>query len=122
MGVSVENLQKLEQQQIIWLACVRPDGRPHLTPVWFIFYDEMFYIATDPKNVKVRNLKLNPRAALALEDGVHPLICEATGRQIGPAWDEEIVKRFKQKYDWDLTTEEKYHDLWEFIPKKWLSW
>jgi F420H(2)-dependent biliverdin reductase len=122
MQVSEENLQKLEQKQIIWLACVRPDGRPHLTPVWFVFYRGKFYIATDPKNIKVRNLKNNPHAVLALEDGLHPVICETTGSQISPPWEVAIVDLFKQKYQWDLTTEKQYHDLWGFTPVKWLAW
>lgn len=122
MGVSEANLKRLEQQQIIWLACVRPDGRPHLTPIWFVFHEDKIYISTDPNNVKVRNLKNNPHAALALEDGRHPIICEAKGRQLDPPYKAAIVTLFKIKYDWDITTEAQYSQLWEFAPTKWLSW
>jgi F420H(2)-dependent biliverdin reductase len=117
-----ENLLKLQEEKNIWLACVRPDGRPHLTPVWFVFYIGKIYISTDPNNIKVRNLKNNPHAALALEDGVHPVICETKGRQMEPPHDQAVVDLFKKKYDWDITTETQYNQLWEFTPLKWLSW
>jgi F420H(2)-dependent biliverdin reductase len=117
-----ESLKKLEQQQIIWIASVRPDGRPHMSPVWFIYYEGKIYVSTDPKSVKVRNLLGNPHAVLALEDGLHPVICEATARRLPPPWDEEILKIFREIYDWDITTESQYNDLWEFTPVKWLTW
>jgi hypothetical protein len=70
----------------------------------------------------VRNLENNPNAALALENGLNPVIYEATGRRLIPPWDETILEYFKQKYEWDLTTEMQYKDLWEFRPTKWLAW
>ena len=27
--------QRLATEPILWLATTRPDGRPHLVPVWF---------------------------------------------------------------------------------------
>jgi hypothetical protein len=29
-----------------WLATVRPDGRPHVMPVWAIWVDDAFYFVT----------------------------------------------------------------------------
>ena len=37
--------QRLRDEPIIWLSSVRPDGRPHLVPVWlryFIFFCTSF--------------------------------------------------------------------------------
>jgi len=28
-------LRFLEQEAVVWLATVRPDGSPHLVPTWF---------------------------------------------------------------------------------------
>ena len=33
------DLQRLETEAIIWLATVRSDGRPHLTPIWFVWQE-----------------------------------------------------------------------------------
>jgi len=32
--------QRLQSDANLWLATVRPDGRPHLAPVWFVFHAE----------------------------------------------------------------------------------
>src|SRR5256885_2571611 len=31
---------RLRHEPIIWLSSVRPDGRPHLVPVWFLWRSE----------------------------------------------------------------------------------
>jgi hypothetical protein len=67
---------KLETEKNIWVASVRPDGRPHLAPVWFAWHAGKLYICTGPGSVKARNISQNPRVALALEGGSHPVICE----------------------------------------------
>ena len=36
--------QKLETERNIWLASVRPDGRPHLVPLWFVWCHGKVYI------------------------------------------------------------------------------
>jgi PPOX class probable F420-dependent enzyme len=114
--------QKLETQQNIWIASVRHDGRPHLVPIWFVWFQGKIFIATDPKSVKVRNLQQNPRVAMALEDGAKPVICEGTARPVGKPWSDGMVAAFWAKYEWDLHKETQYHDVWEITPEKWLSW
>ena len=32
--------QRLRTDQIAWLGTVRPDGRPHLVPIWFLWDGE----------------------------------------------------------------------------------
>ncbi len=56
-----EVIAKLESQQNIWFSSMRPDGRPHLAPVWFVWHAGKIYIGTDPKSVKSRNIRRNPR-------------------------------------------------------------
>ena len=117
-----EMIARLEQQQNIWFATVRPDSRPHLAPVWFVWHVGKIYIGTDPKSVKVRNLKHNSHVTLALEDGLHPVICEGQAVEIPPPWTPDLLEAFFKKYEWDLTKEEQYHNVWEISPRKWLSW
>lgn len=120
--LSQEALEKLHKQQVIWFGSVRPDGRPHLAPVWFAWLSGRIFVSTDPKSVKVRNIRDNPRVSLALEDGVHPVICEGTARFIPEPWTEEIRAAFLAKYEWDLTTETQYNQVIEVTPTKWLVW
>jgi F420H(2)-dependent biliverdin reductase len=117
-----EKLEALETQKNIWFGCVRADGRPHLTPIWFVWHGGRVYIGIDPKSVKSRSLQSNPQVALALEDGSHPLICEGKARTIFPPFDESLLAAFMQKYEWDLTTEKQFHQVVEVTPEKWLSW
>ncbi|WBB66098.1 pyridoxamine 5'-phosphate oxidase family protein [Micromonospora sp. WMMD812] len=34
-----EVLARLDRERGVWLCTLRPDGSPHLTPVWFLFHD-----------------------------------------------------------------------------------
>lgn len=117
-----ESRQKLELNKNIWVATVRPDGRPHLTPVWFIYYSNKIYISIDPKSIKYQNLRNNPNIALALEDGVHPLISEGQARIMDKPYAQDILAFFQHKYDWDILKEEVYHQLIEITPTRWLNW
>ena len=40
--------QRLREEPIIWLTTVRPDGRPHTVPVWFLWDGETFLIFSQP--------------------------------------------------------------------------
>jgi len=114
--------QKLETERNIWLASVRPDGRPHLVPIWFAWRKDKLYICTEPSSVKGRNLRQNPCVALALENGAEPLICEGQAAPVPVPWPADVIALFRQKYDWDISTEEQYTELFEVTPEKWLAW
>ncbi len=58
----------LETEPVIWLSTIRIDGAPHLVPTWFIWDGEAITIVSKPGAVKVRNLRADPRAMLALGD------------------------------------------------------
>src|SRR6266699_497224 len=59
--------ERLRREPIIWLSTVRPDGRPHIVPVWFLWDGAAILIFSQPNNQKIRNLRHNPNVALALE-------------------------------------------------------
>ncbi len=61
--------ERLRDDLIVWLATVRPDGRPHLVPVWFLWDGETILIFSQP-NQKMRNLRANPNVALSLDGTV----------------------------------------------------
>lgn len=119
---SQEALDKLQSEKVIWFGSVRPDGRPHLVPIWFVWTGGRIYVSTEPKSVKSGNIRANPRVTLALEDGTHPLICEGTARLVAAPWSEEIKAAFFQKYEWDLDKETQYNQVIEVVPEKWLAW
>jgi PPOX class probable F420-dependent enzyme len=119
---SEKDIQRLQTQQVIWLASVRPDGRPHLVPIWFVWLGDKIYLGTDPASVKVRNLRANPAVSLALEDGVTPLICEGSAALLEEPIPDGVLAAFMAKYEWDVKADPQYHLLVEITPRKWLSW
>jgi len=56
----------LESEPVVWLSTVRPDGTPHIVPIWFSWDGASLLIASKPHAKKVANLRANPRVMLAL--------------------------------------------------------
>jgi PPOX class probable F420-dependent enzyme len=54
------------------LATVRPDGRPHVVPVWFAVEGRDLVFTTWHTSVKARNLVADPRASLVVDDQTPP--------------------------------------------------
>lgn len=51
------------------VATLQPDGMPQLTPNWYWWDGERFWISTLDWTVKVRNLKRDPRITLCIDSG-----------------------------------------------------
>lgn len=113
---------RLETEHIIWLASVRPDGRPHLVPLWFVWHADRLYVCVAPDSVKGRNVQHNPHVALALEDGSSAVICEGTAVSLAPPWPAAVIDRFQHKYGWNIAADRQYTQLIEVHPHKWLVW
>ncbi len=54
----------LEKAGVFWLSTVRPDGRPHVTPLVAVWVDGSLYFCTGPDEVKAKNLARNARCIL----------------------------------------------------------
>jgi PPOX class probable F420-dependent enzyme len=116
-----EALRKIAEGRNIWIATVRPGGRPHLVPVWFVWVSDCFYIAVDPDSVKARNLQMNPHVAVALEDGSQPVICEGVATVL-PSAPGPAAEAFRAKYDWTVERDDEYSAIIRIVPSKWLVW
>jgi PPOX class probable F420-dependent enzyme len=109
--------KRLQTDQNLWLATVRPDGSPHLAPIWFVWVAGKIYLCTGADSVKVRNLKQNPRVSIALEDGNKPIVIEGHAQPLEQA-ETAVAKAFQHKYDWDITTDDTYTQVIEIEPKR----
>ena len=105
-----------------WLASVRPNGKPHLIPIWFVWHADKFYICTQGESVKLKNICNNAHVSVSLEDGNKPIIAEGTATLSANPHPGAVAALFKQKYDWDINTDPGYTTLIEITPKKWLKW
>ncbi len=101
-AVSVERL--LESRNL-WFATTRPDGRPHLAPVWFVYVDDRIWIGTGLGSVRVRNLRSNRAASACLEDGDAPVAAEGTVLIHELERPAPVVAAFGAKYQWDITVD-----------------
>jgi len=72
------------------VATTRPDKRPHLTAVWGIWWDEVFYFSTGRLARKSRNLAQNPGCVVSTESAAEAVIVEGVASIIS---NPEILRR-----------------------------
>jgi nitroimidazol reductase NimA-like FMN-containing flavoprotein (pyridoxamine 5'-phosphate oxidase superfamily) len=61
----------LAAAELSWITTLRPDGRPHVTPLITVMLEDTVYFCTGPEEQKGRNLAGNP--ALVLTTGTNTL-------------------------------------------------
>ncbi|GLU45731.1 pyridoxamine 5'-phosphate oxidase family protein [Nocardiopsis ansamitocini] len=54
----------LESAEVFWLSTVRPDGRPHVTPLLAVWLADALYFCTGAEERKAQNLARNPHCIL----------------------------------------------------------
>ncbi|WP_329205399.1 pyridoxamine 5'-phosphate oxidase family protein [Streptomyces sp. NBC_01696] len=59
-----EAVALLESAELYWLSTVRPDGRPHVTPLIGVWSQGALHFCTGPSERKARNLAANPEVVL----------------------------------------------------------
>lgn len=62
----------LDRARTASLATVRPDGRPHVAPVWFDLDGDVLIFTTGEGTVKARNMLREPRVSLCVDDEEPP--------------------------------------------------
>lgn len=102
----------MTEAEIFWLSTVRPDGRPHVTPLLAIWADDALYFCTGPDERKAKNLEANPHCALTTStaggNDLHAgldVVVEGDAVQVG---DESVLRRLAELYV------EKYGSDWRF--------
>jgi|SRR5271165_1185863 len=70
----------LAEPRNVVVAGTRQDGRPHLSPNWFYWDGERFYISTTRSRVKYAIFRRDPRAQLLVDDstGFRAVLVPAT--------------------------------------------
>ena len=59
-----ETRRALEDAALFWIATVRADGRPHVTPLIAVWLDDVIYFATGSGEQKAVNLRTNQNVIL----------------------------------------------------------
>lgn len=60
----------IKSQKILRLATIDAQGNPHLVPVWYDYINGKFYIGTNTRTMKARNIKKNPRVSFCIDVGI----------------------------------------------------
>jgi PPOX class probable F420-dependent enzyme len=60
----------LAEPRNLIVAGIRRDGRPHLSPNWFYWDGQRFYVSTTRDRVKYAIFRRDPRAQLLIDDPV----------------------------------------------------
>jgi len=60
----------LKTQKVLRLATIDQKGTPHIVPVWYLYSSKKFYIGTNTRTEKVKNLKKNKHVSLCVDKGI----------------------------------------------------
>jgi general stress protein 26 len=104
-----EAASRLAGAEVFWLTTVRPDGRPHVTPLITVWSEGALHFCTGPEERKARNLEENQEVVLttgtaSLADGFD-LVVEGTAVRVT---EETRLQALTRAYV------EKYGDDWRF--------
>lgn len=114
---------RLGREMAIWIVTVRSDGRPHMTPVWYVWLNERIYFATGTDTQKFTNLRTNQAVALALPDTDSVLILEGEAHAADRKTTDKLGEYFFNKYEWDFRYDEDADwRLVEITPHRILAW
>lgn len=125
MALNKKEIEKLlEKEEIAYIATARPDGTPHVAPIWFVVHKGKIYFETDITTVKYKNIKRRNKVAICF-GGKETYIVEGSVKEYKE--DElgfPIRKLYWDKYgkDMDNSFINEKTLLFEVVPDKELSW
>ena len=104
-----EARRHLEDAEVFWITTVRPDSRPHVTPLIAVLSEDALYFCTGPTERKARNLEHNIHCILttgsnALGEGLD-VVVEGDAVHVT---DDAKLRRIADLY------ESKYGEDWRF--------
>jgi PPOX class probable F420-dependent enzyme len=91
----------LAEPHVAQLVTVRPDGRPHMAPVWFMTEGRRALVMAGANAVKVRNIRRNPAVALSIATDQRPykyVVLEGEGLVTDRDLP-QVVQRICARYD-----------------------
>ncbi|MFH8565269.1 pyridoxamine 5'-phosphate oxidase family protein [Streptomyces sp. NPDC017988] len=104
-----EAVTRLAAAELFWISTVRPDGRPHVTPLPAVWLEGALHFATGPEERKARNVAANPQTVLTtgtnLWNSGCDLVVEGTAVRVT---DERALRRLAAAW------EEKYGSFWHY--------
>jgi len=112
-------LEQITAAETLWISTVRPDGRPHVTPLIAVWHDDAIWFATGPDERKALNLARNRSVVLTtgqsdLVTGALDIVLEGVAEQVtDDAELEPVAAAFAAKYGrgtWDYSVRDGAFD------------
>lgn len=108
-----EAVRELAAAELSWLSTVRPDGRPHVTPLLTVWQADALHFCTGAEERKARNLAANPQVVLttgtnALKGGLDLVVEGRAVRVREPDRLQGLAEAWERKYgpDWHFDVED----------------
>ena len=91
--------ERMLEARNYWISSTRPDGRPHVAPVWGVWVEGTLYFGTGRHSRKGRNLAANPAVVVHLESGDDVVIIEGVVEEVADRASLAAVdKAYQAKY------------------------
>jgi hypothetical protein len=96
--------QVLETAELFWACTVRPDGRPHVTPVVAVWAEDTVWFSTGTVEVKFANLRANPYVVMVAggnrwDQGLDVVVEGSAVQVTDDAVLARVAPRFAAKWD-----------------------
>jgi PPOX class probable F420-dependent enzyme len=109
---SIDRLEMfLAEPRNVVLAGIRQDGRPHLTPNWFYWDGQRFYVSTTRDRAKYMIFRRDPRAQLLIDDstGFRAVLIPATVEiREDIAAELPRFRAIRQKHGWAVPDDDEH--------------
>ncbi len=88
--------ERLSEAMHYWIGTCRPDGRPHVSPIWAVWLDGCVFFDGSPETRRGKNITRNPNITVNLESGSDVVILEGIAEDVTP--DLDLRRRLSQAY------------------------
>ncbi len=124
----------IKTQKVLRLATIDQKGTLHIVPVWYLYSAKKFYIGTNTRTEKAKNLKKNKHVSLCVDIGIrspniYGILAKGTARLIlDKNKVSKLAKRILLRYFRSLenkSAKELFDDtdcIIEITPKKFSVW
>jgi hypothetical protein len=101
-----------EAQATYWLATVRPNGAPHVMPVLAVWVDGGLFFCAGPGTRKAKNLVLDARCVITVEEEPLDLVLEGRAVKVRDAATVgRVADAYAKVYGWRVAVRDgAFHD------------
>jgi hypothetical protein len=108
-------LERLSRSHNYLLTTVRPDGAPHVMPIWGVWLEGGWYFSTASTSCKSRNLEQNAKCVVCNDNLEEAVILEGTAVRLNNGdIPTQAFADYKAKYGWDLDPQRG--PVWKVTP------